>query len=85
MQKCDFNKIVLQLYRNRTSTCVLSCKFAEYFQNNIYENISGGPLQLDGKKFYPLSIFKLFFTISLFYLVLYLEATSSTSILDRLK
>ena len=35
MSKCDFNKVVLQLYWNRTSTWVFSCKFAAYFQNTF--------------------------------------------------
>ena len=29
-------KVVLQLYRNHTSTWVFSCKFAAYFQNNFF-------------------------------------------------
>ena len=33
MPKCDFNKVALQLYLNRTSAWVFSCKFAAYFQN----------------------------------------------------
>ena len=33
MPKCDFNKVVLQLYENYTLVWVLSCKFAAYFQN----------------------------------------------------
>ena len=35
MQKCDFNKIALQLYWNRTSAGLLSCKFVAYFQNTF--------------------------------------------------
>ena len=35
MPKCDFNSVALQLYWNRTSTCVFSCKFAAYFQNTF--------------------------------------------------
>ena len=31
MPKCDFNKAALQLYWNRDSTWVFSCKFAAYF------------------------------------------------------
>ena len=38
--KCDFNKVVLQLYWNRTSAWVFSCKYAAYFQNTFsLENI----------------------------------------------
>ena len=33
MPKCDFNKIALQLYWNRTSAWMFSCKFATYFQS----------------------------------------------------
>ena len=33
MSKCDFNKVALQLYWNRTLAWVFSCKFAAYFQN----------------------------------------------------
>ena len=32
MPKCDFNKVALQLYWNRTLVWVFSCKFAAYFQ-----------------------------------------------------
>ena len=35
MPKCDFSKVALQLYWNRTSPWVFSCKFAAYFQNNF--------------------------------------------------
>ena len=35
MPKCDFNKVALQLYWNRTSAWVFSCKFAAYFQNTF--------------------------------------------------
>ena len=31
MPKCDFNKVVLQLYCNHTSAWEFSCKFAAYF------------------------------------------------------
>ena len=37
MPKCDFNKVALQLYLNRTSACVFSCKFAAYFQNTFFQ------------------------------------------------
>ena len=33
--KCNFNKIALQLYWNRTLTWVFSCKFAACFQNSF--------------------------------------------------
>ena len=35
MPKCDFNKVALQVYCNRTSAWVFSCKFAAYFQNTF--------------------------------------------------
>ena len=35
--KSDFNKVALQLYWNRFSACVFSCKFAAYFQNTFSE------------------------------------------------
>ena len=35
MPKCDFNRVAKQLYWNRTSAWVFSCKFAAYFQNNF--------------------------------------------------
>ena len=35
MSKCDFNKVVLQHFKNYTSAWVLSCKFAAYFQNTF--------------------------------------------------
>ena len=47
MPKCDFNKVALRLYWNRTSAWVFSCKFAAYFQNIFSEhpkNTSGGLL-----------------------------------------
>ena len=37
MPKCDFNKVALQLYRNRTLARVFSCKFAAYFQNTFFK------------------------------------------------
>ena len=33
MSSYNFNKVAKQLYWNRTSTWVFSCKFAAYFQN----------------------------------------------------
>ena len=33
MPRWDFNKVAKQLYWNRTSAWVFSCKFAAYFQN----------------------------------------------------
>ena len=33
--KCDFNKVTLQLYWNRTSAWAFFCKFAAYFQNTF--------------------------------------------------
>ena len=35
VSKCDLNKIAKQLYWNRTSAWVFSCKFALYFQSNL--------------------------------------------------
>ena len=36
MPQCDFNKVALQRYWNRTSAWVFfSCKFAAYFQNKV--------------------------------------------------
>ena len=35
MPKCDFNKVALQLYWNRTSSWVFSRKFAAYIQNTF--------------------------------------------------
>ena len=35
MSKCDFNKVANQLYWNRTSVWVFSCKFVAYFQNTF--------------------------------------------------
>ena len=52
MPKCDFNKVALQLYWNRTSAWVFSCKFAAYFQNTFSQNTSGWlllNLTLEGK------------------------------------
>ena len=37
MPKCNFNKVALQLYWNRTSVWVFSCKFAAYFQNTFFQ------------------------------------------------
>ena len=36
LPKCDFNKVVLQLYWNPTSAGVFSCKFDAYFQNTFF-------------------------------------------------
>ena len=36
--KCDFNKVVKQLYWNHTSAWVLSYKLAAYFQNTFPKN-----------------------------------------------
>ena len=41
MQKCGFNKVALQIYRNHTSAWVFSCKFAAYFQNIFYLELLG--------------------------------------------
>ena len=34
--KCDFIKVVKQLYWNHTSAWVFSCKLAAYFQNTFH-------------------------------------------------
>ena len=36
MLKCDFNKVASQIYWNRTSTWVLSCKFAAQFLEQLF-------------------------------------------------
>ena len=36
MPKCDVNLVALQLYWNRTSAWVFSCKFVVYFQNTFF-------------------------------------------------
>ena len=38
LSECDFNKVAKELYWNRTSAWVFSCKFPAYFQNNFFEN-----------------------------------------------
>ena len=39
MPKCDFNKVALELYWNRTLSWLFSCNFAAYFQNTFsYEH-----------------------------------------------
>ena len=44
MPKCDFNKVALQVYWNRTSAWVFSCKFNAYFQNIFsYEHLWRAP------------------------------------------
>ena len=35
MPKFDFNKVAVQLYWNRTSALLFSCKFSAYFQNTF--------------------------------------------------
>ena len=40
MMKCDFNKIILQLYWNHTSAWISSCKFAACFQKTfLWEHV----------------------------------------------
>ena len=39
--KCNFNKVALQLYWNRTLAWVFSCKFAGYFRSTFRRNTSG--------------------------------------------
>ena len=40
MPKCNFNKVALQLYWNRTSVWVFSCKFTAYFRIPFSKNTS---------------------------------------------
>ena len=41
MPKCDFNKVVKQLYLNHTSAWVFSCKFAEHLlQKHLWTTTS---------------------------------------------
>ena len=40
MPKCDFNKVSSQLYRNRTSTWVFSCKLLHIFRTPFPKNTS---------------------------------------------
>ena len=47
MPKCDFNKVVLQLYWNHTWARVSSCKLAAFFQNSFTKNTSGWVLLND--------------------------------------
>ena len=35
MPKCDFNKVALQLYSNRTSAWMISCKLYAYFRKTF--------------------------------------------------
>ena len=44
MAKCDFKKVVLQFYWNRTSAGVFFRKFAAYFQTIFLKNTSEGLL-----------------------------------------
>ena len=37
LPKCDFKKVAKQLYWNRTSAWVFSCKFVAYFQNIFFQ------------------------------------------------
>ena len=37
IRKCNFDKVAKQLYWNRTSTSVFSCKFVTYFQITFSE------------------------------------------------
>ena len=36
-EKCEFRKVVNQLYWNHTSAWVFSCKFAAYLQNSCFD------------------------------------------------
>ena len=42
MQKCDFRKVVNQLYWNHTSAWLFSCKFAAYLQNSCFDEYLWG-------------------------------------------
>ena len=37
MQKCNFNKVALQVYYNYIFAWVFFCKFAGYFQNTFLQ------------------------------------------------
>ena len=54
MVKYDFNKIALQLYWNRTSVWVFSCKFAAYLQNTFSYKNTFGQLLLKINIIFPL-------------------------------
>ena len=56
MPKCDFNKVALQLYWNRNSAWVFSCKFAAYFQNTFSEEHlwTAASVHSDNTNFYPI-------------------------------
>ena len=41
MPKCDFNKVALQLYSNRISVWVFSCRFLHIFRTPFSKNTSG--------------------------------------------
>ena len=59
MPKYDFNKVALQLYWNRTSAWVFSCKFAEYFQNTFFKEhlwVAASESFYMGLKFYTLEV-----------------------------
>ena len=55
MSKCDFNKVAKQLYWNRTSAWVFSCKFAAYFQNTFYQDHLGVAASVFSILWFPLS------------------------------
>ena len=44
MLKCDFSKVAKQLYWNRNSEWMFSCKFTAYFQNTFTQKTSPGLL-----------------------------------------
>ena len=44
MPKCDFSKVAKQLYWNRNSEWMFSCKFTAYFQNTFTQKTSPGLL-----------------------------------------
>ena len=54
MPKCDFNKVALQIYCNRTSAWVICCKFSAYFQTPSLKSTSGWLLLSDHLNFYTL-------------------------------
>ena len=62
--KCNINKVALQLYWNRTSAWVFSCKFATYFQTPFLKNTYGELLMLISK----ISILRSYMTSQAFWL-----------------
>ena len=88
--KCDFNKAVLQLYWNRTSAWVFSCKFAAYFQNTFFKNTSEWLLLILWNKVWELlsqpdKIFSIIKSYVLFWLTRVLYWFSGTFLVTSLR